>query len=126
MKKPTYLTGIGALFLFMGLSISFSDASPAVGAAITSFGLIYVLRGVQVARLGEQALRGDERTRKVGAWAASYSWFMTLLTLNIIFWLDRLELVSVKTGDVLGFLILFMTFSLLFFRLVFSRKGDVN
>ncbi len=124
-SRPTYLTGMGILFITMGIGLSSNDINPAVGAATTAFGLIYVLRAVRLRRDGEDALRGDERTRKLGAWAASYSWFLTLVTLSVMFWLLHLGLIRLNPEDVTASMMLLMVFSLLFFRWMLSRKGDV-
>ncbi|MFH1836169.1 MAG: hypothetical protein ABH851_08275 [Methanobacteriota archaeon] len=126
MDKTVYRFGAGMIFLFMGLSLSLKDYNPAVGAATMTFGLIYILNAVKVKVHGQAAVKGDERTRKLGAWAATYSWFATLMGVSILYWLVRLGRVDLAAEDVLGILILFMTFSLLFFRMVVAHKGDVS
>jgi hypothetical protein len=125
IDKPAYMMGLGILFLSMGIGLSFGDIHPAAGAATTAFGLIYVLQSVRMKRNGEDALRGDERTRRIGAWAASYSWFLTLLALSALFWLIHLKAVALGPEDVAASMMLLMVFSLLFFRWMLSRKGDV-
>jgi len=126
ISKPTYLIGLGILFMAMGIGLSFKEIHPAAGAATKAFGLIYVLQAVRVKRHGEEASKGDERTRKIGAWAASYSWFLTLLALSVLYWLLHLKVISLSPEDVAASLMLFMAFSLILFRWVLSRKGDVS
>ena len=68
----------------------------------------------------------DERTRKIGGYGLSYSWYLTLLLACILFWIDYLHLLVLSVQNVLGATILVMTFSAMIFKWHLSRKGDVE
>ena len=68
----------------------------------------------------------DERTRKIGGYGLSYSWYLTLLLAFILFWIDYLHLLVLSVQNVLGATILVMTFSAMIFKWLLSRRGDVE
>lgn len=68
----------------------------------------------------------DERTRRIGAWGLSYSWFLTFLAMFGIFWLDYLEIASPDAGTLSVLFILLMGVSARLFQVYLFRKGDVT
>ena len=50
----------------------------------------------------------DERTKKLGAYGLSYSWFITFLALNLLFWIDRLHFVQLTVSSVIIILFILM------------------
>ncbi|MBD3389026.1 MAG: hypothetical protein GF416_08065 [Candidatus Altiarchaeales archaeon] len=126
MMKPTTYMGLGVLFLFSGFGLAAGDVHPSVNATVMTCGLILILRGVRLRRHGEEALKCDERTRKLGAWAATYSWFATLMATSILYWLDYLDILKLQPEIIYGTIVMFMSFSMLAFRWVLAWKGDVS
>jgi uncharacterized membrane protein len=93
----------------------------AVGVATTVIICIIIL----FAKKMRSAYVRDERTKKLGAFAAAYSWMFTLITVSFLFWIDHLGIylfavneVSLITGAV-------MIFSQILAQWYFMRKGDV-
>ncbi|MBN1455956.1 MAG: hypothetical protein JW945_06880 [Methanomicrobia archaeon] len=76
-------------------------------------------------RMGELPER-DERTKKLGAYAATYSWLVTLVLIAVLFWVDYLAVVKLTVTQVLSVTLLVMVLSLNLFRWYFSRRGDVE
>jgi len=68
----------------------------------------------------------DERTERIGAYAASYSWFATFLGVAVLYWLDYLGYAKMPGGVALAIVFALMAFTIVFFRWFFSRKGDVK
>lgn len=68
----------------------------------------------------------DERTRKIARYGLNYSWYLTLFLAFILFWVDYLHLLVLPVQDVLGAIILVMTFSAMIFKWHLSQKGDVE
>lgn len=68
----------------------------------------------------------DERTTKLGAYGLSYSWFVTFLALNMLFWVDRLQLVKLTVSGVLFILFVLMLVTAKGFQWYFLSKGDVD
>ncbi|MDI6718960.1 MAG: hypothetical protein QMD46_05055 [Methanomicrobiales archaeon] len=92
---------------------------------ITSGIVVLVATSAKLLRCGEGPQQ-DERTRRIGAWGLSYSWFTTFLLLFVLFWIDYLELIRLETQAVLLVLVLTMALSARLFQWHFFRRGDVE
>ena len=68
----------------------------------------------------------DERTKKLGAYGLSYSWFITFLALNLLFWIDRLHFVQLTVSSVIIILFTLMLVTAKGFQWHFLSKGDVD
>lgn len=68
----------------------------------------------------------DERTKKLGAYGLSYSWFITFLALNLLFWIDRLHFVQLSVYSVIIILFFLMLVTAKGFQWYFLSKGDVD
>jgi len=68
----------------------------------------------------------DERTQKLGAYGLSYSWFITFLVLNLLFWIDRLQFVQLSVSSVIIILFILMLVTAKGFQWYFLSKGDVD
>jgi hypothetical protein len=68
----------------------------------------------------------DERTRRIGAWGLSYSWFITFLALFGVFWLDYFGIASPDAGTLSVVFILLMGISARLFQWYLFRQGDVS
>ncbi len=67
----------------------------------------------------------DERTQKIGAYGVSYSWFLTLVFLALLFWVDYLGVLALTVESVLLATILLMGLSARIFQWYLCRQGDV-
>ena len=88
---------------------------------ITVVLVVWFLKWKRMSELPER----DERTKKLGAYAATYSWLVTLMLIAVLFWVDYLAVVTLTVTQVLGVTLLVMVLSLNLFRWYFLRKGDV-
>ena len=68
----------------------------------------------------------DERTKKLGAYGLSYSWFITFLMLNLLFWIDRLHFAQLTVSNVIFILFILMLVTAKGFQWYFLSKGDVD
>lgn len=68
----------------------------------------------------------DERTRKIGAFATAYAWFITLMLITILMFLDLLNLLKMKGIEVLILIFLVMIGATVGLYAYFRRKGDVG
>ncbi len=116
------LTGIGLVEMIL-----IPDRSSSYFASLfISMGFfLTLLSGLRLWR-GESNYMQDERTKKIGAYGFSYSWFLTLFVLLGIFWADQLHLWSPDAGFLSMLLILLMGTSAIGFRVYLFRKGDVE
>lgn len=116
----------GVLLLLAGLSLQLQGISALISIPVMVAGMIFLLRAARILKEGKESVKGDERTRKLGAFASAYSWFLTLVLVCLLFWADYLELAEIPLQHALGLVIFFMIISLLGFRWHFTQKGDAE
>lgn len=117
---------IGPLMMLAGIALPFlwSDAPSALVSGLVAFGVVLILYGIRMMRDSE-VHKKDERTKKLGSYAAAYSWQLTMIAIAVLFWVDYLAIAEIPVETVLGLLLFWMTFTLIIFRWYFMRKGDV-
>jgi peptidoglycan/LPS O-acetylase OafA/YrhL len=119
----------GVIFLGVGLVQMILMPASAGGnyaAAYISAGTVLViLAGLRLYQ-GEKSYLQDERTRKIGAYGLSWSWFLTFALLFVIFWANYLQVWSPDAGTLSVILILLMGMSAKAFQMWLFRKGDVT
>jgi hypothetical protein len=103
-----------------------AEAPGNTALSFVTFGFIMVfLAGSRLYR-GEHDYLQDERSRRIGAYGLSWSWFLTFIVLFGFFWLDYLGIYSPDAGTFSVVLILLMGVSAKAFQIYLFRKGDVE
>jgi hypothetical protein len=121
-----YRLGSGTICLLIGICLQLQGMHIAISTAVMAAGMVFIVRGFRTMKHGEGAYRGDERTRKIGALALSYSWFFTLMAIAVLFWLDYLGIMVMSVQHVLAVLLMLMVFTMIGFRWYLSARGDVR
>jgi len=125
-KGKVLLWAVFAVYVFSVATQLFWEGIPAwVPLVLFSFGAMMLAYALRVIRHGDEP-KHDERTRKLGAFAASWSWFLTLLAISVLFWLDYLEIFRFSSQELIGFTLFFMVFTMIAFRWHLARKGDLG
>ena len=131
-KSRTWVT----VFLIFGVTLLIAglaellfmpvDGPGNMAISFVTFGFILVfLAGARLFR-DETDFLQDERTRKIGAYGLSWSWFLTFIMLFGFFWLDYLGIYKPDAGTLAVILILLMGVSARVFQWYLFRKGDVE
>jgi hypothetical protein len=131
-KSRTWVT----VFLIFGVTLLIAglaellfmpvDGPGNMAISFVTFGFILVfLAGARLFR-DETDFLQDERTRKIGAYGLSWSWFLTFIMLFGFFWLDYLGIYKPDAGTLAVILILLMGVSAKVFQWHLFRKGDVE
>lgn len=110
--------------LFQMLTIPADAPGNIADYAIAAGFVMMILAGARMLR-GESYHMQDERTRRIGAWGLSYSWFLTFIAMFGVFWLDYLGIASPDAGTLSVVFILLMGISAKAFQSYLFRKGDV-
>lgn len=102
------------------------DSSPGPASMFISAGFVLtILSGLRLWK-GEKNYLQDERTRRIGAYGLSWSWFLTFMVLFGVFWADYLHIWSPDAQMLSVLLILLMGISAKGFQVYLFRKGDVD
>jgi hypothetical protein len=122
-----YWWAAGILLIILGVIQGLASGWQNVAASglITS-GIVIVIALLGKEIWKEEGPRQDERTKRIGAWGLSYSWFITFVTLFILFWVQYLGLLVLSIQLVILFLVLEMAISARAFQWYFFRRGDVQ
>lgn len=124
--KAENMFNLGLLMIFVGLGIQLfvNETSIIIGSIFSTMGFILALRG-HLMKKRPDSLKKDERSRKIGAFSASWSWIITIFVLMIMFWVNRLNIFLLGANEVIALTYITMVLSLLIFKHHFNKKGDV-
>lgn len=128
-KKTQYIfwTVMGALWLIVGIAGTVTGRQNAtVTGAFITIGIVLLVFSLGRAMRTDDGPEQDERTRRIGAYGITYSWFITLVYLFVLFWVENVGLIAPSSADVILSSILLMTISAKAFQWWFFRKGDVE
>ncbi|MFO7793274.1 MAG: hypothetical protein R6W73_09920 [Candidatus Saliniplasma sp.] len=87
-------------------------------------GVIIITTVLKYTAYGE--ITHDERTRKLGSAALSFSWFLTFILVNIIFWIDYFDLIELTVAQTIGLILFFMVLSGSVLQWIYKKKGDLD
>ncbi len=124
-KEKEYTVSIisGMLLMLLGSFYYFSGmAGNLIGFLFIGLGVVLVV--VQTIRLNKlgAGVSQDERTRKISTRGISYSWLITLVFLNILFWIDALEVASIELSQGISLTLLVMIISAVLFKSLLKNK----
>lgn len=124
--KAENMFNLGLLLIFVGLGIQLfvNETSIIIGSVFSTMGLIFAIRG-HLMKKRPDSVKKDERSRKIGAFSASWSWIITIFVLMIMFWINKLNIIPLGVNEVIALTYIAMVSSLLIFKYHFNKKGDV-
>lgn len=118
----TFLAGLiliilGVIYSLAGIGGNF------VNLLFINVGLILtVISMIKFNRLGAGSEQ-DERTRQLSTVSLSYSWLLTFVVLNAVFWLDWLDLLNLTLSQGVSLVIFVMIISASIFKWRLNTKG---
>lgn len=115
---------ITVLFLFLMLFATNPSDTVQLQAGL-SFGIILLLIATVMFWKSPDSEIVDERTKKIGAYGISCSWYVTYLIVIMLFWVTYAGIISIKANTLFMILILVMPVSAAVFRWYYSVKGEV-
>jgi hypothetical protein len=125
MQKNRFLMGmaLGTALTFAGLLLSMAgyNADFMIVAGVTAIILALVIRW----RTGHQP-ESDERSMKIWAFGAGYSWLVSLLFVAILLGGGYLGLLTMSAQQAMEMIAWVMSLSAVLFMAYFRHKGDVE
>lgn len=128
MEKYTKtMYSIAAILIMAGVAmLAFIGDHQEMAIGLINAGAVVIFVTFIRARRFKDGPLKDERTVRIGSYGLSYSWFVTIVLLAVLFWLNYFELVQLTVDQVLGLLILVMAITAKGFQWYLFRKGDVE
>lgn len=124
---------VGIVFLALGLAVTALGITAwvLVGEGSQQYAISGVIAGLIIALVGGAGAlgkreTGDERTAKLSAYAASWSWFSAVVVTSALFLLNYYGIVKADTTQVLGLVLLTLLATLVAFNAYFRMRGDVE
>ena len=125
-NKQNWRLVLGPIFLLGGILLGlFWPGIPSVLVSIlTAMGAVFIVVGLRVMKYGS-SYKGDERTKKIWAYSAAYSWWLTYIAIAILYLVDYLKIADLTVGAVLGILLFTIAITQIIIGWILSRKGDI-
>lgn len=113
--------------VMLGMGAALVVFEPADGnATLAMIFCVVIFTGSFFTYIGIEQPAKDERARRIGTLAATYSWLITLVAMCFIYiWDVGLEL-HMSIARFLGILLIVMIVSMACLNFWFGRKGDVD
>ena len=127
-QRYLYRMAAGSILLIWGITEILLNPSgdSILPTVLLAAGLAFLVTGVSRRRKYGEGAEHDERSKRIGAWGLSYSWYLSLTFMWILFLLGHFGVVTFTVGKALGASLVVMTISAVAFQLYLSRKGDVE
>lgn len=124
-KKNEYTISIisGMFLILFGSFYYFSGmASNLIALIFINAGIILVvIKTIQLNKYGA-GVNQDERTRKISNKGISYSWLITFVFLNLLFWADVLKVVNLDLSQGISLIFFVMIISTVIAKKLFKNK----
>lgn len=114
-----------AALMFSGLTLMITKTMSDLLSVILLLGIMALLTNFfTYVGMGKEAQ--DERLRKIGTFATTYSWYITLVFVSFLvlnmYWAQNIH----NPLELMGVTILVMTSTMLIANTILSRKGDID
>jgi hypothetical protein len=128
MKKEYMITMIiGLLLVFIGILLQlFSLAGGVLPLVLINAGTILIVIAVVSYNRYGAGISQDERTRQLGARALSYSWLLSFVVVNVLYWVDYTKIVALTVGQALGIMLFTMTLSAGIIQMFLKKRGTID
>lgn len=118
---------IGILMIFSGgLTIILTMGENISGIILLVAGLTFFITGIIRHRRYGESPESDERSKRIGAYGLSYSWFTGLLFITALYWLDYSGVVQVETQLALALSVIVLALSAVIYQTYLFRRGYID
>ena len=121
-KEYKYYLMLGAAIFVVGIVLV--DSS--LASSLRAVGIVLMGLGLVRHKLYGEGPEEDERTRKMDAFALSYSWIVTMVFVGAVLWLSHEDILGISSELALGLTMIVMFGSAIVSELYVKRKGDID
>ncbi len=128
MKKVYKIKSIiAAILIFISfMMMMFTQVDTRITSTMLNVGMV-ILAAIFIRKMRSKGqVEKDERTKKIGAWALSYSWLAIIFMISILFWIHEFNWAVLTVKQTLGILLFTAVITMLLFQAYFKHRGDVN
>jgi hypothetical protein len=127
-KKQYIMTVIsGMTLVFLGIFFQVSNLAKGVIPLIfMNAGTILIVIAVIAYNKYGAGITQEERTRALSARALCYSWLLTFVLVNVLYWVDYTSVLKYEASHILGIILFTMVLSGGFFQSVLKKRGTVD
>ena len=124
MRAKKNKTGfyVGISMILLGILLWLLNIYPLGGGLILG-GVLLLISNMYYARKPETETIVDERIERINDKAGHYAFWITVLSLSIIFWIDSYGILKVNLREMYEISLLTGIYSWFLLRFYFSRKG---
>ena len=127
-KKYEYYALLGAATLLAAIALQiilWDTIDPSITRIVAIAGIVFIVLGVVKHKVYGEGPEADERTKKISAFAISYSWVVTLVLVCVLLLLDHFNILRMPAMAALGLTMLVMIAVAVVFQWYLKRKGDI-
>ncbi|WP_256622306.1 hypothetical protein [Methanolobus chelungpuianus] len=126
-KYTKTMYSVAAVLIMAGVALmAFLENYQEMSIGLINAGSVIIFVTFIRARRYRSGPLKDERTVRIGSYGLSYSWFVTLVVVAVLFWVNYFGILQLTVDQVLGLLILVMAVTAKGFQWYLFRKGDVE
>ncbi|HKL43752.1 MAG TPA: hypothetical protein VJ892_00560 [Candidatus Absconditabacterales bacterium] len=115
----------GLLLIFLGAIYDiFLETNLLLSLIFVVGGMVLVVTTTLKYNKFGAGIKKDERIKKLALVSGSYSWFITFLTINILFWINHLNIIELSTNAIISIIMFIMILSMGIFLFIFKNKPD--
>ena len=126
-QRNLYRIIIGAFMLVTGLIITvFQPGGFFFGTILITGGCAFLAVGILRHRQYRDGPESDERSKKIGAYGLSYAWLTGIIFISVLYWLDIMDILLLKTQVVLALSLMVLVISAVIYQIYLFQRGDVE
>ena len=127
-KEYKYYLVFGLIILLAGivLQIFWSGLHPAIARTLIVVGWVLIVLGAVRHKIYGEGPEEDERTKKINAFALSYSWVATIVLVGVLLLLDHYNILKITAMLALGLTMFVMIVVAVVAEWYIKRKGDIE
>jgi hypothetical protein len=108
------------------ISSVFEPVGSVFSTIFITAGCAFLAVGILRHRQFKDGPESDERSKKIGAYGLSYAWLTGILFISLLYWLDIMGILLLRTQVALAFSLMVLAISAVLYQMYLFQRGDVE